>query len=261
MKKRTLNELRRKKQFLLLRNSVKHASGIVIALIISIALMYAGWSLLVRNPHFFVKKIVSTIPFDELTTLQKKLHGTSLFRLPLKSYAAAIKKNHPEFKHVRLEKIFPHTLKITIVDRKPIAQIVVNKKFYSIDDEGVLLSDGALERDPALIEIIDRVIAMPAAKKGSTVTVEEVQAALSLLKELYVKKIINTYPLVGAISISSLSTIYFDIGGIVIHVGEPPYGEKIAILGDSLLPQFKGSLHDLKQIDLRFTPPVIGYKR
>lgn|GEM_PF-3329000 len=261
MKKRTLNELRRKKQFLLLRNSLKRASGIMILLAVSLALMYAGWRILVKNPHFFVKKIVTSIAFDELNTLQKKLRGTSLFRISLSSYASAIRKAHPEFKYVRLEKVFPHTLKITIIDRKPMAQLVVNKRYVVVDDEGIILNDGSLERDPALIEIIDRVITVPAAKKGSKIQVEEVQAALSLLKEIHNKKILNKYPLICTVSIGSLSTIYFDIGGVLIHVGEPPYAEKIAVLGDSLLPQFKGSLHDLKQIDLRFNPPVIGYKR
>lgn len=216
---------------------------------------------LYKSGSFFVKDVSASVPFPEAAALQKELQRVSLFTIPIERYQAFIKQRHPEYKEVHVLKVFPQTLKVKIVERRPFAQVSIGRKYYYIDEEAVIISDGYSERDSAIVEFTGKSLHVPSVKKGITLSQPEVRAGILLWKELQSKKILHRYPVITALSISSLSSIYFELGGVLVHVGEPPYGDKISLLSGTLLPEFKNSFSDLKQIDLRFTPPVIGYKR
>ncbi len=58
-----------------------------------------------------------------------------------------IKAKYPSIKEVKVTKIFPDTLAIDLIERKPIAKLVIQDKTMLVDQDGYLFTDNILKPD------------------------------------------------------------------------------------------------------------------
>lgn len=98
--------------------------------------------LFLLSPVFNIKNIEVTgnnkISSDTIKSLLQIDDNTNIFRLSYKNISEMIKKN-AYIKSVKVNKILPSTLRITVAERKPSFQLEFGSSYVLIDDEGYIL--------------------------------------------------------------------------------------------------------------------------
>ncbi|MEG6616433.1 FtsQ-type POTRA domain-containing protein [Peptococcaceae bacterium 1198_IL3148] len=211
---------------------------------------------LLQSPLFNVRNIQvvgrSEISQQELVKLSGIVLGTNIFKLDLKTGQEKISLL-PAVKEVELTRKFPSTIIISITERQPVAFLPLNKSFIEIDNEGIYLRQGEInKKDIPIITgfTIDEV------KPGQKVSDEKVDIALMVIDQLPEKLV------------SQLSEIHIDqhnkiiiytINGIQGRLGLPT---EIAQKGDmfvQVLNQLDNG-HMIDYIDITsFKTPVVKY--
>jgi len=239
-------------------------SRVVLAVLVLgvVALLSYGILLFMQKADVFpVKEVTTNVYFREFSSISREMKKDTLLHIDLDKYSSFISRLHPEFKGVVLVKVFPSAVSINIEQRSPFAQIKAGRFYYMVDRDGMVISDGSVSRYDEIVELLGWIQTASVVKKGVVLSKEPIRSALLLVDGLKKAGFFSDYPNIKKIYASSVNTIRFALNGVVIHIGGPPYGKKLSLLSNVLLPKFRDSLDDLKQIDLRFSPPVIGYKR
>lgn len=98
--------------------------------------------LFLLSPVFNIKNIEVTgnnkISSDTIKSLLQIDENTNIFRLSYKNISEMIKKN-AYIKSVKVNKILPSTLRITVTEREPSFQLEFGSSYVLIDDEGYIL--------------------------------------------------------------------------------------------------------------------------
>lgn len=128
----------------------------------SVLFMVAGFICAVATNHavrtelVVIKNIVVEAPVAKLMQrLQQQLqhlHDKPLYGAYLQQIAAQVAQ-HPQVKTVRVQPVFPHTLRIDVQQREPMATLKQQEQLFTVYDNGQLLAiTEALDRS-ALLQI------------------------------------------------------------------------------------------------------------
>lgn len=205
---------------------------------------------------FKVKRIIIN---DKVNLkFRNSLIGRSIFKVKLDEVYKDINAQHPEYKSIHVHKEFPDTLRISLVKRDPVAQIV-HAGYYPIDKAGVITSDASLSPLPGLIpiEITDYTLLI---RRGSRINDERFKLALRFIQSLensgYLKDLRPEL-----INPTNPEAFYFVIKGVRIMIGSTDLSNKLKVLNDILREQVKGDFSSMEYIDLRYEKAYLGYRR
>ena len=244
--------------------------GVSFFILISIILVGLGYAIYVAG-IFKVREdsIKSNIVLSK--SLKESIKNKSLFDLDIKAISRRILKGHPEYKEVYVSKRFPSTVIVEVKKRIPFAQIK-GKKFYPIDREAVILSDGSIEPLDNLVSIeisdYNRFL-----KKGTNIEDERLEYAFNLLETLakddffdeFIVRLINSTHLQASYFImehkDSATGTQLPIRGIKIRIGQDDFRQKVKLLKRVIKQELKDKISLVKYIDLRHKKVYIGFKR
>lgn len=224
------------------------------------AILASAYTLYAKSPYFTVRDVImiggepSSVNYAELEGM---LTEKNIFKIDLKGAKDYMLDNYPELLDLRLERAFPDSIIATIILRKPVAQLY-RKRYYPVDEDGVLLS-GAADQPDKKLPIINGVRVNLSRQVGKATESKRIKEALSLLKELEGSGILDRHVLVE-IDVTSLRNIIFFLeDGLEVKIGREDYASRLKNLKEVLSdPKIKPE--DIRYIDLRFKEPVIGPK-
>ena len=185
--------------------------------------------------------------------------GMGLGDLQPKNVEARLLGN-PYFSKIRVGRSYPGTIRIAVMERKPIAYLSL-ESLYCVDREGVLLPVVG-PRGPDL-PVITGLEQTRRPQLGGKVEAAEVHVGTWIVKRLHD----SSYPLEDVISeVHFSATGDVDLigvgGGAVVHLGNRDYGRRIAALAGFLsrAPMREG-LAGYQYIDLRYKNQVVVRER
>ena len=217
--------------------------------------------------------IKSNIPLGR--SLKERIKGKSLFDLDINSISSTLLKAHPEYKKIYVYRVFPSSLKIEVVKRIPFAQIK-DRRFYPVDAQAIILSEGSLQPldNLILIEISNNSRSL---KKGRSVKSRRLEYALDLIKAINEEDFgagritlinANNPEAIDFIFIPKFSDIEsgFSSGaeladGIRVKVGRGDFKRKLKLFKSLMDYELKDKVSSLNYIDLRFKKVYMDFKR
>ncbi len=195
----------------------------------------------------------------------------SIFTVDLEFVANSLMKGHPEYKHISIKKNFPREIVIDINKRGYFAQIK-GKKYYLVDKEAVVLSDGNVGAYENLIPIEYNGPHRP-LKRGQHINDKNLQLAFDLIERIN-KEVVFRKFVVSLINVVNDQGTYFliqsrnsgDSGSstlkvVKIIVGKDNYSFKIKILSDLIDGELREKMPHVKYIDLRHKKVYVGFRR
>lgn len=204
-------------------------------------------------------------------SLKNMIVGKSLFTLDIESISLQLLKEHPEYKKASVLKKFPSTVVIEVEKRIPIAQIK-GKKFYPIDKEAIILSEGEAQplKELIPIEISDY---NNFFTRGHNIKDERLETAFNLIEILREENFFKECT-VKSINATDLEVLCFfmdckSLAGeklalledIKIIIGKENFRGKIKLLKNLINQKLKDKISLVKYIDLRFKKVYVGFKR
>lgn len=248
---------------------------IITGLIIIIALFcisgYA-WGVLKKSDYFKVKDIVVNQGKEGFDF--SYLVGYNILNIDLKSQSRQILESYPSYSNIRLIRVLPNRLFVSLTKRKALAYVKLHRYFY-VDNDSVLLdvSQGTSESELPVIVGLERKIS--AVKAGKQYNIKELALALDIIREIKANSLLGSYKVheVDVTNPVNASTLLMPgellsqpakevskiSSGLEVRMGQDNIRDKISILG-SLFIQLKADLINIKYIDLRFKEPVIKFK-
>ena len=222
MAKKKRKKYKKQTDFKFNTKTIRIASVIVILALILLGLGYLAY----KSEVFKIKgySIKSNVTLKN--SLKEKMQNKSVFDLDIKAISLKLLEENPEYKEVWVKKAFPNFVIVDVKKRIVYCQIK-GRKFYPIDKEAVVLSDGEDFPDKNIIPIE---IGPPAVfKKGDKVRDKNLSYAFDLIEEL---KKVNLDESIGVklIDSSDREALYFLIdiqdknksyapGGIKVIIG------------------------------------------
>ena len=224
-----------------------------------------------KSDHFSIKKgfIDCNVQLDQ--NILGRIRGQSLFVIDIKAISIDILDRHPEFKKVSIMKKFPASLIIEAERRELFAQIK-GKKFYPIDRDLIVLTNGQLKPYEDLIPIeasnYEQYYIM-----GDKIINEKVRCSADLVTALNDEEFFNDFK-IKSINSSSLQALYFILElnildenknyskkDIKVIVGDGVFKDKLGLLNNLIQVDLKEKLSLVKYIDLRYKKVYVGFKR
>jgi len=232
--------------------------SVIILLAAYFATRYIGNSL--KDSDFFkIKDIIARgveaeLDLPELSYLKDK----NIFTVNLKKESKYILESYPNFKAIRLVRVFPNRIFVDFIKRSPVA-LVKLYRFFAVDEKGVLFYAQDLAEPYGLPVIMGLETKIFGPKSGKRYDTEGLMLALNIIKEIKRNKVLKKYN-INKIDVARLKRASVSIPlrnkDIVVKLGDDDIRDKIKILG-SLFIQLKKDLANTKYIDLRFKEPVI----
>ena len=204
-------------------------------------------------------------------SLKEKIKGKSLFDLDIKSLSSTLINARPEYKEVYVYRVFPSCLKIEGVKRMPFAQIK-DIRFYPVDKEAIVLSEGSLQPldDLILIEIGSNNRSL---KKGNSIESRSLEYAFDLVRAINEEGFLNEgrVALINASSLEAIDFIFIrkncdtedslGCSGIRVKVGKGDFRRKISLFKNLMDNELKDKMPLLQYIDLRFKKVYMDFRR
>ncbi len=184
------------------------------------------------------------------------LRGENIFNIDLARESQYLAQHYPNYRQIRLVKIFPNRIFIDFIKRKPVAAIKLYRYFY-VDKDAVIFDTAEQLEDQDLPVILGLETKIFGPKKGSRYNIKELTVALDIIRELRANRFLRGYK-IKKINVANLSNASFTIEELEIKLDAYNIKEKFTILA-GLLNQEKNDLNNIKYIDLRFKEPVIKF--
>lgn len=194
---------------------------------------------------------------DEILDLAKIDASKRIWDVNLKAAEKGIKEN-PFVSGVTIRRDFPDILKIHIIEKQALALLKSKKKFYAIDDNGLVLPSkpGRLYDMPVIaINYRENLL------EGKTIDQPDVNTGLGLLRtimadrpEMY-KEISEVVP-----GRKQGMVLYTSKKSVPVYLGDTDHTAKIRCL-EAVLGELENKLSNIRYIDLRFQGQIILGKR
>lgn len=249
-------------------------------IIFSVAVLFSvifaagyAWKVFKSSDYFKIEDVVcKEVQGVDLSYLK----GKNIFAINLERESRYIQSFHPDYKTIKLVRVFPDRIFVYFLKRKPAALVKLYKHFI-MDKEGVLCNVPADPQDLQLplVTGLETKIFGPSA--GKRYNIKETGLILNIIREFEKNRAFKNYRIkridVRNISDTSIFLLFppeaadFSQGnkrgiaydGLEIKLGEDNIRRKMSILG-GVIARCKFDLDNIKYIDLRFTKPVIKYK-
>ncbi|MFH0935340.1 MAG: cell division protein FtsQ/DivIB [Candidatus Omnitrophota bacterium] len=230
------------------------------------------WRVFRTSDYFKIKDVVCR---HEQGIDLSYLKGRNIFAVNLEKQAQYIQSFHPDYKAIKLVRVFPNRIFVYFLKRKPAALVKLYKNFI-MDKEGILCNvpaDAGELQLPLVVGLETRIFGPSAGKRYN---LKETGLILSIIREFERNRAFQDYRIkkidvknIGDTSIFLLFPpeaadfsrdnnrgIAYD--GLEVKLGQDNIRRKLAILG-GVITRGKLDLANIKYIDLRFTKPVIKY--
>jgi cell division protein FtsQ len=128
-----------------LRQALKHWR---IAAIVAIAVAAAGAYRPITSSGFFALEKIEVqgnerVPASEIEATVRRLMGTNIFHHDLASVRGTLKQR-PIIKDATVTRLLPDTVRVSLVERTPVAVVARSGKLVCVDEDGVTLGDYTL---------------------------------------------------------------------------------------------------------------------
>ncbi|TRZ96387.1 hypothetical protein D4R78_00125 [bacterium] len=200
------------------------------------------------------------------------LKGKNIFTINLNRESKYILEIYPNYRKIRLVRIFPNRLYVDFISRLPLATIRLYRYFY-VDEELVLFNINPEEQTEDLPVIVGLETKIFGVRSGSKQSAKELVLAVDIIREITKNKALRDYKIkkIDAANLDNLSFFMLlpaadlsDAKGrlnqtpvlLEVKFGQGNVAGKVRILA-GLLDQLSKDLASLKYIDLRFKEPVV----
>lgn len=192
---------------------------------------------------------------QEILELGNLVETTSIWNVDLVAVQSTMK-NHPFLEKVSVERSFPNTLRICVIEKRPVALLNCENQLYCIDSEAMILPSkpGKLYNLPIISGDFKGGVSVGHRAKGLRIV-----QGLSFLKILQeVRPELYTHISEVVTGVSQGILLYTTQKGIPVWVGEQGFSKKLYCL-DAILKELakNGDMALVKYIDLRFEDQVI----
>lgn len=184
--------------------------------------------------------------------------GRNIFAINLKDVEDRLGQRYPQVDQLKVVRRFPDQLLVLAKQRRPVAQIELNKNVLTLDNAGVIISM-TTRRDESLSLIKNADTKQLKNELGRTLFGNDIRVALLLIDTFRENRILDSLRITG-IDVANLSKIEFDMSnGLKVFVDQDNIDLKMKVLGIVLT---KGNLdyEQINYLDLRFKEPIIGKK-
>ena len=239
---------------------------IFLVLMILTPLLFAGYFLhksIFRSDTFIVKEIKvkghKRLTKEGIYKIIQLPRKQRIFDVNLQNLSDRILK-HPFIKDVKVQRTLPYTLSIDLVERDPFVIMAYGKKYYELDQEGVVLQelDSKKINEDSLQQplLIGLRFMKGVVSPGRQVESHKVLKAIELMKE-FVRSKVSASVKLKTINIGNVKQLVLATDkNVKIQIGGHEFKEKLENL--SLLIEEKGEkVLDARYVDLRFGGVII----
>jgi len=232
--------------------------------ILSLVLIFLGIAVFVIYISslgiFEVDTIKTNINVDR--DIVKEMNGKSIISVDIKAIYKKIRRRHPEVKEIYVRKMFPSTLAIEALKRKPFAQLKEDG-FYVLDNEGVVLEKRSQIPYPGIFTIEFGSYNGP-IRVGKTVNDKRLYSAYELIGELKKSGLMDRFK-INTINATAFYNISFFMNDVNVIMGKGNFHKKLGLLKHLLDRKFNNKIDSMRYIDLRYVSSddniYIGNKR
>lgn len=212
---------------------------------------------LIDSSFFKIRNIeINLNEDDELKKeIMRAVKDKSILTLNLESIRSKLARSHLEIKELMITKIFPHTLKVEVIERIPLFQIRSDTHYIIVDRDLVALGERSQPGKDLIVVEIDKM--RRNIKKGEFINDKRVIKAGKLIEVVKEKFPAFTPEVILAKSLDSLSMV---VRGTKIILGEGDFERKLKILDSLLKNKFNFNLKLLRYVDLRYSKVYLGRK-
>jgi len=241
-----------------LRRAIPFVMAGIVVLVI--ALFVRG--VLLSVPYLDVKdvKVVcnkdasDSLDFLKNYSMLKTCKGKNIFEVDIQGIEKMIRRDHPEFKSLQVNRVLPGTIEIKVVVRIPVV-IVKLSDYYPIDSDGYVMSPRT--KFAGNLPIITGLTLSKRVTVGSRIDSVQVKGVLVTLKDLQNIKALKTYG-IQRVEISNINNFNVILNnGLEVRIGEGDLNNKLKRL-KMILEDPKIDKNNLRYIDLRFKDTVFG---
>ncbi len=199
---------------------------------------------------------IGTLTPDQSFQFSELHRGENLIQLDLVSVQQVIKRNHPEFKEVKVRRVLPNRVEILLKRRTPVAQVAYSR-FVQVDKDRVVLPNSSSTpfRNLPVIE------GAPLPRRGLAVgaILEDAGTKRALwLMDIVKRQNILRKHLLTKVDIADVRNTSFIVdNSIEIRIGNGHFIERLKIL-DQILKTQPLDPAKVRYIDLRFDDPVVS---
>lgn len=210
--------------------------------------------------------------------LVQSLWNKNIFTLDLEKESMLLARRFPEYKRVRLVRVFPQRIFIDCQRRRPVARIRLLSDYF-LDEELYLFASTKKEAIASPLPLILGLSKkLNTAIPGKRYVLPELSSAIELINHFNSKKELSGFE-IEKINLAYSDYLILEIrlkdtnGDVSISLDkETPNDNSFEVrisaseiksktnLLASLLAQFKDKLFNLEYIDLRFSEPVIKFR-
>ena len=182
--------------------------------------------------------------------------GENLIHLNLVNVQQVIKRNHPEFKEVRVRRVLPNRVEILLKRRTPVAQALFSR-YVQVDKDLVVLPGSATAPFRNLTVIEGSPIPKEGLYVGATLSDPASQKALWLMEAIKRSGVLRKHTLTKIDIADPRNFSLIVDGSLEIKIGNSHFIERLKIL-DQTLKTLDLDSAKIRYIDLRFDDIVVG---
>ncbi len=214
----------------------------------------------VNSPTFELRSVkilnMGTLTPEQAFKFSELNPGENLIHLNLVNVQQVIKRNHPEFKEVRVRRVLPDRVEILLKRRTPVAQAAFSR-YVQIDKDLVVLPGSSTTPFRNLLVIDGAGLPKSGLFVGITLNDPATQKAMWLMEAVKRSGILKKRMLTKIdIGDPKNFSLYLD-GTVEIKIGNNHFIERLKILGQTL-KTLDLDAAKIRYIDLRFDDVVIG---
>ncbi len=214
----------------------------------------------VNSPTFELQSVkilnMGTLTSEQAFKFSELQPGENLIHLDLVNVQQVIKRNHPEFKEVRVRRVLPNHVEILLKRRTPVAQAAFSR-YVQVDKDLVVLPGSSTTPFRNLMVIQGSPLPKPGLFVGSTLSDPATQKALWLMEVIKRSGILKKHTLTKMdIGDPKNFSLIVD-GNVEIKIGNSHFIERLKIL-DQTLKTLDLDAAKIRYIDLRFDDVVVG---
>lgn len=239
---------------------------LILILIIGLGLLlYKAYAVFIQDADYFKVRTIMVSPslqFLDRQSLERvlkdcdRLKGRSIFLIPLKDVQTRLSDKYPQIPGLKIVRRLPDQIELMARKRYPLAQITVQSRVITLDDQGLVLSvNNPLDRNLPLIAGLS--YNRQNLGLGASLRNYQFQAAYIIIQSFKKEASLAKLKLVQ-VDVSNPSAINLGLSNnLKVILDTEKNDQRLKILG-MLLSQGKLNLNQVKYIDLRFNEPIIG---
>lgn len=216
---------------------------------------WGAWSYAHEAPEFLLREV--RVPVVPPMRLPEGLEGRNIFTVNLKTLRQSIVQLNPQVRQVRVLRILPSALMVEAVERRPVAQVHLNR-YYGVDLDGFVEAQGQPQPYP-LLPVLEGVEEHGAdIVPGRRNDIERLLTALGCLNQFQSSAALQGHH-VTMVDVADPEGMVFMLDGAVeVRLGSAQQLEQKLRRLQAVLRTVEVKRLRPSYLDLRFDDPIIG---